>query len=271
MVRMWFVPPSKRHPLATATVLAVGQFLAGVFFTALALWLKDGLAAAFAVLGFAGSIWHTRKALSIRAAQRRGAVALPVVAPQSRAGADAPEAYEASLHRGSHAQDGILFVVEGVSAFVPTGPWRTAGVHFAKAFSAIGLRRVVMAHVPHTAEALFHEVALRGGVLVGGWAWGPGRTLLKNPATNELLSVLMPSRAKDRWPLQPWMETQRAAASRVVAVVGALGGLCVAAGAVASAVLRQTDPLVAGLGYGALFGIAAAVTHVAVRRQPLRK
>lgn len=268
---MWFVPPSKRYPLATATVLAVGQLVACVFFAALSLWLKDGLAAALAALCLAGSLWHTRQALTIRAAQRRGAVALPLVAAQRGAGADAPEAYEATLHRGTHARDGVLFVVHGVSAFVPTGPWRTQAVALARAFGAMGLRRVVMAQVPETVEALLHQVATRDGVLLGMWAWSPGRVLLKNPATNELISARMPSRAKERWTLEPWTQRQRSSATRIVAVVWALCGLCVAAGAVAFAISGQRDHLVAGIGYGAIFGIAAAVTHVSLRRQHLRK
>ena len=268
---MWFVPPSKRHPLATATVLAVGQLVACAFFTALAVWLKDGLAAAFAVLAFVGAIWHTRQAIRIRSAQRTGAVALPLVTAHRGAEAGAPEAYEASLHRRTHAQHGILYIVQGMSAFVPTGSWRTSAVHLAEAVSGMALRRVAMTHVPATADALFREVVARGGVLVGKWAWGPGRTLLKNPVENELLSALMPSHAKDRWPLEPQTELQRSSASRIVTVVAALGGLCVAAGAVASAVSGKSHHLVAGVGYGAIFGIAAVVTHVRVRRQPLRK
>ena len=262
MDRVWIVPPSKRRPLAFAVFLAVAQFLAGVFFTALAIALKDQAAAALAILGFVGSIWHTRKAFLIRSAQRRGAVALPFAAAPSSPGAAAPEAYEASLHRGPHAQDGMLVIVQGVSAFVPTGPWRTSGVHAAHALAGIAARRVVMAHVPPTAEALFHEVAARGGVYVSTWAWGPGRTLLKNPAGGELLSALMPGHAKARWPLAAWTGTERSAARRIVAVVGGLGGLCVAAGGIASAVFRQSDYLVAGVGYGAIFAIAAAVTHL---------
>ena len=266
---MFFTSPFKRHPFWAAVLLAVGQLFAGAFFAVVFVVVRDWLSATLTAVCLVGAGWHARQALKIRAAERYGAVPLPLTSPGAWGGARAPEAYEASLHWGPYAREGILFVVQGVSAFVPTSPWTKQAAHLLTAL--VPIHRVVMAQVPETAEALLHQVATREGVLVGaGWEWSAGRTMLVNAVTRELITVLMPGHAKEGWPLQRVTRDQRSFAFRIVGVVGALGALCVAAGGIASALTKDPDYFVAGIGWGAVFLIVGAVVYVIVLKRPRR-